>query len=132
MGIQTLAVKLVRDDEGTPDKEEFLRNASEAFDLHMAQRELENGQVAQVLSSIFDDLKGAGGNVDHLKYEALRRLDATSANLKTMSKTILSYIQENASSDRADGKLFRIGRGKGATTRRWADVPVEEDKKKKD
>jgi len=37
----------------------------------------------------------------------------------------MNYVRANASEKREDGKLFRIGKGKGGGVRSWANIPVE-------
>lgn len=124
----TLTTALVEKD-GALDRDASTLAFQAAYDKFVAERTIENEQIANAVNGYFDRYPGAGINMPALTHGALQTLNAQPGNYKDLEKRVQTYVRSNASDDRAAGKLFKIGKGpsKGGV-RRWAEIPVEAPK----
>lgn len=119
----TLNITLARAADGSVDVAATLAACQGAVHQYIASRETEQTVIASAVSEVFDALKGGRANMPFVVNQALRTLNAQPENFKALSDRCAEYIRENASEDRASGKLFKIGKGKGGGVTRWADQP---------
>jgi len=120
----TLTVNLVTKD-GAIDQDASRKAFNEALVKYVAERETEQSTIATAVNAQFDKHPGVSINMPALASMTCAALNAQPANFSTLEERCLSYVRENASDKREDGKLFRIGKGKGGGVRRWAEIPVE-------
>ena len=110
----TLNITLARAADGSVDEAATLAECQSAIRNYVAQRETEQATIAVAVGEVFDLLKGGRANMPFVINQALRSLNAQPENFKALSERVADYVRENASEDRASGKLFKIGKGKGA------------------
>jgi hypothetical protein len=134
----TLSISLVLDSDGLIDETASTLAFQAAVADYKAQRELEEGTIAEAVAAQFDKYPGASQNMPALVSGVLHALNVQPSNFKTMETKVLHYIREN--SDRpADKKLgreaepprtrlFGIRKGVGGGVCRWSDVPEKADK----
>ncbi len=122
MSTNSLTVELVLDQAGNVDSQA----SSDAFDMalsaHIQERETQTEQIAEAVTSLFDQYRGTAIQVPTLSGMAAQRLNAQPANRKTISGRVADYVRNNA-----DGKgqnLFQISKGKGGGVKRVSDLPV--------
>lgn len=121
----TLTVTLVSKD-GAIDQEASRQEFNKALAQYVTARETEQSTIADAVSSVFDRHPGTPINMPALASMVLASLNVQPENYSALEGLTLGYVRENASEKREDGKLFRIGKGKGGGVRRWSDIPVEQ------
>lgn len=117
-----ISITLARHADGSVNEDATLDACLTAIRLFVAERETELSTVSAAVEETFDSLKGAKANMPYVVNQTLRSLNAQPENFKALSERVASYIRENAG-DRASGKLFNIGKGKGGGVLRWSDQP---------
>lgn len=127
--MKTLSIALVRTDSGSVDLDATLAGAKSAVLSHIAEAETQTAEIASAVSSVFDTLNGARANMPYVQSSAARLLNAQPENHKALTERVAQYVRDNASTDRADGKLFSIQKGKGGGVSRWSDVPEATESK---
>jgi hypothetical protein len=123
----TLTVTLVSKD-GAVDQSASEAAFRTALLNYVAQRETEQSTIAAAVSAQFDKHPGVSINMPALASMVLASLNVQPENFSTLEALALGYVRENASEKREDGKLFRIGKGKGGGVKRWSEIPVEAPK----
>ncbi len=94
----------------------------------LAEREVEQTQIAQVVSDLFDRQLGQGLKMPYLGSTAANALNAQPENFSVLSERVLDYVRANS---QGDGKtkpidetsLFVIAKGKNGGAFRRADMP---------
>lgn len=124
---QQITVTLVSKD-GLVDQDASETAFRTALLNYVANRETEQSTIASAVNAQFDKHPGASINMPALASMTLASLNVQPENYGTLEKLALDYVRENASDKREDGKLFKIGKGKGGGCRRWSDVPVDAPK----
>lgn len=120
----TITTTLVEKD-GNLDREASTLAFQAQYDKFVADRRIENEEIAKAVNGYFDRYPGAGINMPALAHGALQTLNAQPANYKSLEKRVLQYVRDNASDERSAGKLFKIGKGVRGGVKRWAEIPVE-------
>ena len=102
------------------------RDAFEAALSHfVAQHETETATLATAVDAVLANHPNKGIAMPILASLALNTINVQPENFSALSEQLMNYVRANASEKREDGKLFRIGKGKGGGCRRWTDIPVE-------
>lgn len=129
--MSTISLTLVRGADGSVDTDASVAAAKTLIMKFKAERETENSTIAAAVDAVFTERKGAKFNKPFLVGEVLRKLNVQPENHKSLTDRVNQYVSDNAG-DRASGKPYSIGKGKGASMIRWADQPEaspEADKK---
>jgi hypothetical protein len=124
---QQITVTLVSKD-GSLNQDASEAAFRSAYLNFVAQRETEQSTIADAVGALFDAHQGTSINMPAVASMACAKLNAQPENYSTLTELVLSYVRENASEKREDGKLFRIGKGKGGGVKRWSEIPVEAPK----
>jgi hypothetical protein len=96
-----------------------------AMSQFVAQHETESATLSDAVTSVLAAHPGKGIAMPILASLALASINVQPENYSVLSEQLLNYVRRNASDNRADGKPFRIGKGKGGGVRSWSDIPVE-------
>jgi hypothetical protein len=126
-----ISVTLARTASGSVDVAASLAAFESAVHLHIAEKETELATIAAAASLTFDELKANGNprvNMPFVINETVRRLNPLPANYNALTAAVGQYLRDNAG-PREEGKLFGIGKGKGAGVTRWSDVPAQPEAK---
>lgn len=134
----TITIALVN---GTDDDlETNVQAFREAYLSYVAERGIEDEQIATAVDAVFDQYKGASINMPALAGFVLQRLNAQPENFTALEERVLDYVRRNADQSELKDKetkavirqaeaprtrTFSIGKGKGGGVRRWSDVPVK-------
>lgn len=121
----TLTVTLVSKD-GSVDVEASTAAFSAALSKHIAESETQAATVAAAVAAVFEKFPGTPITMPNVGSMVCGRLNAQPANYSTLEKLAQDHVRQNASDKREDGKLYRIGKGKGGGCLRWSDIPVEQ------
>lgn len=108
--------------EGVLDRSATLQGAEDALTAHEVRSQEHDEAIDAALVEVFDEVGTKGATMPVLTFKTLVRLNAQGENYAVLEDRIGARIRANASPDRAAGALYRIGKGKGATTCRWSDV----------
>ena len=127
----SLTVQLVETD-GLIDQDASHAAFTTALSKHIAEREVEQTQIASAVSDLFDQYKGSSINMPALASMTAQKLNAQPENFKVLSERVLDYVRANAQGETAkDGSVerpesvFVIGKGKGGGCYRRADRPAK-------
>jgi hypothetical protein len=118
----SLTVTLVLAAGGAIDQDASRAAFNTALSKYIAEREVEQTQIAQATSETFDQYKGASINMPALASMVAQKLNAQPANFKVLSERVLQYVRDNA---QGEDSLFVIGKGKGGGCSRRADRPAK-------
>ncbi len=134
---------VVRGTNGSVDVAATTAKFGDELTKFIAANETEVAVIASAVNAVFDDYRGATLTTPTLVTYALGKLNATPANMATLSDRIRAYVHDN--SDRPairskEGKkeilvpaeaprtrAFRISKGVGGGVSRWSDVPEKSD-----
>lgn len=127
----SLTVQLV-DTDGHIDQAQSEAAFRSALLKHIAERETEQEQIAEAVSALFDQYKGASINMPAVASMTAQRLNAQPETFKVLSERVLDYVRANSQGEtQEDGtverpdSLFVIGKGKGGGCYRRADRPAK-------
>jgi hypothetical protein len=132
MSTITLTMELSTNPDGSIDQDAWETAAVAAVAKRVAELETSTAQIAEVVSSLFDQFRG-----QHLKMPALASAACNSLNTPPeyfglRSEQVLSYVRANSQGKTlADGtverpsSIFLITKGKNGGASRRADQPVE-------
>jgi len=123
--MDSLTVQLVRHADGSVDVDGSTASFEAALSDFVAQSETEQSTIAATVNAQFDKHPGTAIKLPNLASMTCAALNAQPVNYTRLEGLALSYVRANASEKREDGKLFRIGRGKGSGVRRWSEIPTE-------
>lgn len=120
MSTITLTMELSTNADGTIDQDAWEAAAVAAVGKRVAELETSTAQIAEVVSSLFDQFRG-----QHLKMPALASAACNSLNTPPeyfglRSEQVLSYVRANA----GEGGIFEIRKGKSGGCARVADLPA--------
>lgn len=138
----SLTTLLVLAASGEIDEQASTQAFQAALSSFKAERETEEGTIADAVAAQFDAYPGASQNMPALVHGALNRLNVTYANHKTMEEKVLSYIRQNSdrpavidrktkavlqAAEPPRTRLFGIKKGVGGGVCRWSDVPEKSE-----
>lgn len=116
----SLNFTLVETDQGV-DQDASLEAARSAIAKHIAEREVEQTEIASAVTALFDQYKGQSIPMPTLGSMVAHKLNAQPENHKVLAERTLAYVRANA---KGDSSLFVIGKGKGGGAYRRADRPA--------
>ena len=131
MSTITLTMELSTNEDGSIDQNAWETAALAAVAKRVAELETSTAQIAEVVSSLFDQFRG-----QHLKMPALASAACNSLNTPPeyfglRSEQVLAYVRANSQGEKAkDGtvarpdSLFVISKGKNGGCARRADLPA--------
>jgi hypothetical protein len=99
----------------------------------VAERDVEQEQIASAVSELYDQHLGKPIAMPTLGSMVAQKLNAQPENFKVLSERALNYVRANSQETKnEDGSttahpdsLFVIGKGKGGGASRRADMPVK-------
>lgn len=103
----TLTTDLVVADDGTIDQDASTVAFRSSLQKRCAERETEQGQIAEVVSAIFDENLGASINMPALTGMAFSALHGVPNAHKTITERVANYVRENAQGKVVDGVAER-------------------------
>lgn len=92
---------------GKIDVQATLAKFNTMLQTHIAERELEEGEIARVVSDIFDGVKTTRVNMPYVIGKALAALNVQPENHAALTEKVQSYLRANA-----QGKVTITGEGK--------------------
>lgn len=113
------------------DKNAFLAQAGEAFDREVTNARADHETIGKVIMGFYsrEDVKrGIKVPQSFLKNLVITELKPGPSEMSTVDKRFAAYMEENCSSEKADGKLLGCVKGRDGGTFLWADH-VEKAKK---
>jgi len=124
----SITTELVLDSDGRIDSDATEAVFHSALVTRIAERELEQGMIAEKVLELFEQFKGSRINLPAIASMVAQKLNAQPANFKVISERVANYVRENA-----DGKgaaLFTKVKGPKGGVGLVADQPatVEETK----
>ncbi len=126
----SLTTQLVEKD-GHIDQDASRAAFNTALSKHIAEREVEQTQIADAVSALFDQYQGAAIPMPALASMTAQKLNAQPENFKVLSERVLDYVRSHSQGEKAeDGtverpdSLFVIGKGKNGGCYRRADRPA--------
>jgi len=119
-----LAGYVLRTDSGEMDIDGTCEQFRSDLLNYQVERETEAATIGAAVNDVFDTHSGARINMPALQSLALQRLNVQPENFKALQTRVAEYVRENASPERSDGRLFKIGKGKGGGVSRWSDQPL--------
>ena len=129
----TLTVNLVSKADGSIDQEASEQAFADQLAAHIVDRETQDTQIANVVSSLFDKHLGKFLTMPTLCSLAVGALNGQPENWKTLSERVANYVRANSQERKAadgtitkdDSSAYVIGRGAGKGVARRADQPVK-------
>ncbi len=125
----SLTVNLVPSEDGSIDQEASVVAFRGALARRIAERETEETQIANAVSELFDQYKGAAIGMPAVASMTCAKLNAEPANHKILSERILNYVRENAQGKTAEdgtverpSSLFVIAKGRDGGCKRRSDI----------
>lgn len=115
---------------GSVDRDATVSKFESDLDSFIAERETEQGVIAEAVNAVFDQYRGARCNMPFLTSTALNRLNAGPSNHKALTERVQEYVRSNAGT-RESGALFSIAKGAGGGVGRWVDLPEAKASDKK-
>lgn len=123
-----LATFAVRDSSGNVDLDGTMVKFQSELLKFQAERETETAVIAEAVTAVFDQHRGANIQMPAIVTLALQRLNVQPESYKVLSERVADFVRANAGTERAEGKTFRIAKGKGGGVTRWVDVPEKAEK----
>lgn len=126
----SITVTLVERD-GHVDQDASRKAFDSALSKHIAEGEVEQTQIADAVSALFDQYQGSPIPMPALASMTAQKLNAQPENFKVLSERVLDYVRSHSQGEKAeDGtverpdSLFVIGKGKNGGCYRRADRPA--------
>jgi len=133
MSTITLTMELSTNADGTIDQDAWEAAAVAAVGKRVAELETSTAQIAEVVSSLFDQFRGQHLKMPALASAACNKLNTPPEYFGTFSERVLAFVRANSQGEKlADGSvqrpdsLFVISKGKNGGACRRADLPVAE------
>lgn len=117
--------------DGRIDLDSSLDAARTVLVKHIAEREVEQTQIADAVNALFDQYQGSAIPMPVLASMTAQKLNAQPENFKVLADRALDYVRSHSQGEKAkDGtverpdSLFVIGKGKNGGCYRRADRPA--------
>lgn len=101
---------VVRGSDGSISHEETIAKFAKDLANYTAQRELEADTIGVVVHGLFNQYLGRRLSTDYVVSEALKSLQATPDNFKTLTMRIKEYIKSSPDFDTLKGPGNGVGR----------------------
>lgn len=124
-----LASYVLRGEDGELDIEGTVDRFRSDLLNYQVERETEAATIGAAVNGVFDEHPGARINMPALQSLALQKLNVQPENFKALQTRVAEYVRENASGERSDGRLFKIGKGVRGGVLRWAEEPLSDAEK---
>ena len=124
-----LASYVLRGEDGELDIEGTVDQFRSDLLNYQVERETEAATIGAAVNAVFDEHPGARINMPALQNLALQKLNVQPENFKALQTRVTEYVRENASGERSDGRLFKIGKGVRGGVLRWAQEPLSDTEK---
>lgn len=115
--MSNLSGYVVRDGNGAVDLNATETKFRTDLQAYLTERAEQDTKIADAVSAVFDQFKGANINLPALETFVLAKLDAQPSNYGELSAALRSYIKDNS----GEGGTFKIAKGKGGGCHRVCD-----------
>lgn len=117
-----LATFCERAEDGSIDVDATVLKFEGELLKYQVERETELATIGAAVHGVFDSHKGTTINMPAVVTMALQSLNVQPATYAALSERVATFVRDNASDKREDGRSFRIAKGKGGGVSRWCDV----------
>lgn len=136
----TLTTVLVLTTAGTIDQAASEAAFRTSLANYIAEREVEEGNIADAVHAVFDKYRGASINMPALAGFVLQQLNVQPENFNALEERVMEYVRNNAdlpekkdksgkviqAAEAPRTRTFAIGKGKGGGVKRWSDHPAKD------